>query len=65
MGKNKRYRKRVAGLKAEIDLHEQKIAFELQKVNPDAGLIQHWSKEIRGWQNEIAHLQRRLPQKRK
>jgi hypothetical protein len=65
MGQNKRYRKRVAGLQAVINLHEQKIAFEIQKANSDAGLIQHWSKEIRGWQEEIARLQRRLPQKRK
>ena len=65
MGKNKRYRKRVAGLQAAITLHEQKIAFELQKANPDAGLIQHWSKEIQGWQNEIIRLRQRLPQKGK
>ncbi|HKQ05114.1 MAG TPA: hypothetical protein VJ464_08290 [Blastocatellia bacterium] len=65
MGQNKHYRKRVTGLQAKINLHEQKIAFELQKAEPDAGLIQHWSKEIRGWQNEIGRLQRRLPQKRK
>lgn len=65
MGKNQRYRKRISGLQAVIILHEQKIEFERQRANPDANLIQHWLKEIRGWQEEIARLQRRLPQKRK
>ncbi|HEY9231142.1 MAG TPA: hypothetical protein VIS78_03325 [Blastocatellia bacterium] len=65
MDQNQRYRRRIAGLQSAIILHEQKIKHEGQKANPDANLIQHWSKEIRGWQTEIARLQRRLPQMRK
>jgi len=65
MGKNKNTRKNIAGLRLQIDLHEQKIAEEKRRDNPDVGLINHWEKEIRGWQARGNRLSRRLPQGRK
>ena len=50
MGKNKRVRKRINSLEWRIREHEQKIALEKERFNPDVGLIDHWEKEIKGWQ---------------
>ena len=48
MGRNKHNRKRLAGLQSVIASHEKKIAEEMNRANPDLGVIDHWMKEIRG-----------------
>ena len=48
MGENKKLRKQILSLLAVISEHEQKIAIELQKPNPDTGLVWYWQKEIAG-----------------
>jgi hypothetical protein len=65
MGRNKHNRKRLVGLQSVIASHEEKIAEEMNRANPDLGLIAHWMKEIRGWQKESQRLKRRLPRKRR
>ena len=54
MGENKKLRKQILSLLAVISEHEQKIAIELQKPNPDTGLVWYWQKEIAGRQKEIS-----------
>lgn len=61
MGKNKRVRKRINSLELRIREHEQKIAAEEERFNPDAGLIDHWKKEIKGWQEQIERKRKHLP----
>lgn len=48
MGKNKRIRKGIESLEQRIREHENKIAIEGERYNPDYGLIAHWKKEIDG-----------------
>jgi len=47
-------------LEEEIAEHEGKISDELDREIPDYGAIGHWEGEIRGWQGQIAALNRRL-----
>jgi len=61
MGKNKRIRKRIDSLEGRIRQHEQKIEEEKKRVIPDAGLINHWEIEIKGWQEQIERKHKRLP----
>jgi len=42
MGRNKKTRTKIAGLQTTIDLHQEKIAEEKKRTNPDIGLIKHW-----------------------
>ncbi len=61
MGRNKRTRKRIDGLERRIRQHEQKVAEEMTRLNPDLGLIEHWEKEMRAWRGETERLKKRLP----
>lgn len=63
MGKNKDLRNKIAGLQAQMDLHEQKIEYEKNRSNPDSGLIRHWEKEIKACRVRRDRLKLRLPQK--
>jgi peptidoglycan hydrolase CwlO-like protein len=56
----KQIRKRINGLAAQILIHQIKIKQEMEKFNPDAGLVAKWKKEIRVWQQELARLRKRL-----
>ncbi|MCL6529762.1 MAG: hypothetical protein N2313_05870 [Meiothermus ruber] len=60
MGNNKQIRKRIAGLAAQILIHQNKIKQEMRKAIPDVGLVAKWKKEIRAWQQELARLKKRL-----
>ena len=64
MGRNKKTRTKIAGLQATIDLHQEKIAEEEKRTNPDIGLIKHWQKEVRACQERSKRLRRRLPKKK-
>ncbi len=46
MGKNKQFRKRIAGQLRVIAIHQQKIEAELRKLAPNLGRIQKWEREI-------------------
>lgn len=48
-------------MELRIREHEQKIAAEEERFNPDAGLIDHWKKEIKGWQEQIERKRKHLP----
>jgi hypothetical protein len=61
MSKNKRTRKRIDGLDRRIRQHEEKIAEEKVRGNPDLGTIRHWEIEIRTWRNDVERLKKRLP----
>ena len=65
MGRNKKTLTKIAGLQATIDLHQEKIAEEKQRTNPDIGLIKHWEKEDRACQERSTRLRRRLSEKKK
>ena len=60
MGRNKDLRTRISGLKANIDLHEQKIRQEQRKPRPNEARIRHWRHEIRANLGLLANLERRL-----
>lgn len=64
MGENKHLRNRIQGLNIPLQEHSEKIALEHRKSNPDIGLINHWSKEVRTWQQQIQRLEQRLKRKR-
>lgn len=61
MGDNKKFRKQIASWLERIAEHETKIAEELEKPNPDQGLIDKWRKEILTFEASIAKVARRLP----
>ncbi|MBT2757912.1 RHS repeat protein [Mesobacillus foraminis] len=52
---NKQIKKRIDGLQNQINKHKQKI-----RDNPRSSAKNHWEKEIRTWENEIARLKKRL-----
>ncbi|MEJ5336156.1 MAG: hypothetical protein WHT26_02520 [Thermus sp.] len=60
MGENKRLRKRLRGLEAQIERHWAKIREEESKPLPDWGLVRKWEREIRVWEEERKRLIRRL-----
>jgi hypothetical protein len=47
MGENKKLRKQIASWLKQIDKHEEKIATELLRPNPDEGSVRKWRKDIR------------------
>jgi len=57
---NRQIRKKIAGLSAQIWIHQNKINQEMKKVNPDTQLVAKWKKEIQAWQQKIAQLKKRL-----
>jgi hypothetical protein len=64
MGENKHLRNRIKGLSIPLQEHLEKIALERSKPQPNTGLITHWEKEVRAWQQEIIRLDERLKRKR-
>lgn len=60
MGRNKKLRIRLEGLRGRITDHRIKIALEQQGAHPDRRLIKHWEVEIRAWERTVSNLERRL-----
>jgi hypothetical protein len=60
VGKNKRYRKRLASLEEHLVEHYLKREAERRRPLPDEGLIAYWDREIEGRLKEINRLRRRL-----
>ena len=65
MGEAKHPKKIIAGLEAQKAEHLDKIQAELDKATPDLGTIEHWRREIRGWDKRIDKLQGRLEKRRR
>jgi hypothetical protein len=65
MGRNKDLRIRINGLKANIDLHEEKIRKEHRKPHPNEARIRHWQHEIKANLARLANLERRLKRKKR
>jgi hypothetical protein len=59
MGK-RNHLKAIKSLEARIAEHLDKIRVELQKEIPDSGLIRHWEKEIKAFENGIRQARKRL-----
>ncbi|MFK5950274.1 MAG: hypothetical protein QM500_16060 [Methylococcales bacterium] len=56
--KNKNTRKKIKGLKDQVDKHNEKI-----KNDPDGRTVPHWESEIDAFQDQIDKLKKRLPGK--
>ena len=56
----KRYRKGIEILKMRIQEHEDKIKRELERGNPDYGLIDKWNKDIQAFIDAIRRKEKRL-----
>ena len=59
MGKA-RYRRKVESLEVRLREHLEKIAKEKQKAMPDEGLIRHWQREIKAFQDGIQRARKRM-----
>jgi hypothetical protein len=60
MGRNKDLRKKIAGHRRVIELHEEKIRQQRSKEHPDEDLVAGWLDEIAKHKKAIEHLGRRL-----
>jgi len=60
MGRNKKLRIRLEGLRRQITDHRIKIALEQQRATPERSLIRHWEVEIKAWELTMKNLERRL-----
>jgi len=60
MGKNKQLRKRIAGQRAVIAVHEKKIEAELRKPAADMGYIKKWKREIDTARSTMRKLEEQL-----
>jgi len=52
MGKS-HFKKAISSLESRIAEHQEKIKLELEKDFPDQGLINHWEKEIKAFEQGI------------
>jgi hypothetical protein len=54
------HRKAIRSLTQRIEEHQEKIRLELERESPNQGLIYHWEKEIRAFEQGIQQAQKRL-----
>ncbi|MBD2627831.1 hypothetical protein H6G56_15365 [Anabaena variabilis FACHB-164] len=59
MGKS-HFKKAISSLESRIAEHQDKIKLELEKQFPDTGLINHWEKEIKAFEQGITQALKRL-----
>ncbi|MBO1048891.1 MAG: hypothetical protein HEQ10_14650 [Dolichospermum sp. DEX182a] len=59
MGKG-HFKKSISSLESRIAEHKEKIRLELEKEFPDTGLINHWEKEIKAFEQGIKQALKRL-----
>lgn len=62
---NRQIRLAIQGLRNQIDLHRDKINFELAKPNPNERLIHHWEQEIEAFNERLERLEARLTARRR
>ena len=60
MGTNKQLRKRIAGQRRVIAVHQEKIETELRKPAPDSGTLRKWEREIDIARKNVRKLEERL-----
>lgn len=60
MGRNKKLRIRIDGLRQRITDHQIKVVLERQRATPNVSLMRHWEVEIKAWERTVAQLTRRL-----
>jgi len=60
MGRNQDLRKKIAGCRRVIEVHQKKISGELLKQDPSDTLIDRWQREIETQERRAALLTRRL-----
>jgi len=56
----RRYGRKIESLEERIREHQEKIRRERERDNPDEGLIAHWEREIRAFEEGIRRAKRRL-----
>ncbi len=61
MGENKHLRKKIEGFTQQVVKHEQKIADELAKIQPNFERIAKWEKDLGVFRGEIAKVAKKLP----
>jgi predicted ATP-binding protein involved in virulence len=59
MGKS-HFKKAISSLESRIAEHKEKIRLELDKEFPDSGLINHWEKEVKAFEQGIKQALKRL-----
>ncbi|AFZ57761.1 hypothetical protein H6G54_16795 [Anabaena cylindrica FACHB-243] len=59
---NKNHNKAIESFLKQIAKHQEKIKLELEKDFPDLGLIKHWEKEVRTFEENIQKKLKRLGQ---
>jgi hypothetical protein len=57
---NKRLKKKIEGLRKQINQHEEKIKRERLHNLPDEGMIKHWKVEIASFKKGIEKTLKRL-----
>ena len=60
MGRNKKLRIRLDGLRRQITDHRIKIPLDRQRAIPNRSLIRHWEIEIKAWEQTVKNFERRL-----
>jgi uncharacterized small protein (DUF1192 family) len=61
VGRNRKLRKRIAGLEEQIALHRAKIERKRAQPVPNQRLLHKWEKDIAVWESQIARLKAKLP----
>jgi peptidoglycan hydrolase CwlO-like protein len=56
----KKFLKSVESIRRQIEIHQQKILGEQEKIVPDCNLIGHWQKEILGLKKSLERAEKRL-----
>jgi len=56
----KRLRQKISSLGKRIKEHEEKVAAEKSRIDPDEGLISHWEREIRAFRKASDKAKKRL-----
>ena len=65
MTRNKQLRKQIASLRNRRNEHQEKVADEASKENPQWDLIEHWIKEIQNFEHQIEEKERELQKNRR
>lgn len=61
MGRNKQLRKRLAGARRAIAIHEEKIRRERAKSAPDDELLRKWQRDLKVFKDQERYALEHLP----
>jgi chromosome segregation ATPase len=62
---NRAIRRAIQSLREQIEAHEQKIAQEKGRSEPNEGVIHHWEREIETFTIRLHRLEERLARQRR